>query len=275
MKRELDFARRLQTLEALHDAVSAMRSLSAHHFRVVRGSLPPAREYRKEIDRIVDAIGIHQASNPSAPTGLLAVTSDFGLCSDYNTAIAQTCLKQAQERGAVSVYCIGRRGRNVLAKSEREPKQTFDAPTSADGITRALMKLARDLLNDFVTGQISSLWVVSARFDGVGHFTPVTNRVLPVTSKSPLSGPPPSRYIDPRYLEAVAVREFLYVTLYEILLEALAAEHGMRIVAAESALQWLDGTITLTKRLLTSSRSETSTQELLDIVSGRRTTQSP
>ena len=40
MKREQDFARRLQTLEALHDAVSAMRSLSAHHFRVVRGRFP-------------------------------------------------------------------------------------------------------------------------------------------------------------------------------------------------------------------------------------------
>ncbi len=71
----------------------------------------------------------------------------------------------------------------------------------------------------------------------------------------------------------MAVREFLYVTLYEILLEALAAEHGMRIVAAESALQWLDNTIEMTKRRLTASRSETSTQELLDIVSGGRQAQ--
>lgn len=273
MKRELDFARRLQTLQALHDAVSAMRSLSAHHFRIARGALPPAREYRREIDGIVDAIGIHQPFNADAPAGLLAVTSDFGLCSDYNMAVAQKCLKDAVERKVGRVYCIGRRGRSVLTKGSREPCRTFDAPTSAEGVTRALMKLTHDLLEEFVTGQVSSLWVVSARFDGVGHFTPVAARVLPVTSKAVSVAPRPSPYVDPRYLEAVAVREFLYVTLYEILLEALAAEHGMRIVAAESALQWLDNTIAQTKRLLISSRSEASTQELLDIVSSRRSTQ--
>lgn len=273
MKREHDFARRLQTLEALHDAVSAMRSLSAHHFRVVRGALPPAREYRKEIDGIVDVIGIHQAANSNAPPGLLAVTSDFGLCSDYNTATAQMCLREAQSRGAARIYCIGRRGRSVLAKTAGEPKETFEAPTSAEGVTRALMKLAHDLFQEFVSGEVSSLWVVSARFDGVGQFTPVINRVLPVTSPRSSAAPRPSPYVDARYLESVAVREFLYVTLYEILLDALAAEHGMRIVAAESALQWLDNTISLTKRLLTSSRSEASTQELLDIVSGRGKTQ--
>jgi len=270
MKRDQDFARRLQSLEALHDAVSAMRSLSAHHFRIVRGALPASREYRSEIDRIVDAIGIHQPSNAEAPSGLLVVTSDFGLCSDYNVRVAQTTLNEADEHKVGRVYCIGRRGRGVLKKGSREPVRTFEAPTSAEGVTRALMKLAHDLLEDFVSGEISSLWVVSARFDGVGHFTPVTTRVLPVTSNAQSHAPRQSPFIDPRYLEAVAVREFLYVTLYEMLLEALAAEHGMRIVAAESALQWLDNTIALTKRLLISSRSEASTQELLDIVSGRR-----
>lgn len=113
----------------------------------------------------------------------------------------------------------------------------------------------------------------STRFDGIGRFTPVTARILPVASKVPSSIPSPSPYVDRRYLEGVAVREFLYVTLYEILLEALAAEHGMRIVAAESALQWLDNTIEMTKHRLTASRSETSTQELLDIVSGGRQAQ--
>jgi F-type H+-transporting ATPase subunit gamma len=270
MKRELDFARRLQTLRALHDAVSAMRSLAAHHFRIVRKALPEAREYRHEIDHIIDAIGIEQPSNANAPSGLLVVTSDFGLCSDYNIRITQAGVKEAIERQVGPVYCIGKRGHTILTREEHEPRLSFDAPTSADGLTKSLARLTRDLLNDFVTGQASSLWVVSARFDGVGRFTPVTVRILPVESRVPSSIPRPSPYVNRRYLEGVAVREFLYVTLYEILLEALAAEHGMRIVAAESALQWLENTIELTKRRLIASRSEESTQELLDIVSGGR-----
>ena len=176
----------------------------------------------------------------------MVVTSDFGLCSDYNIRTTQAGLKEAIERHVGPVYCIGKRGHTILTREEREPRLSFDAPTSADGLTRSLTRLARELLNDFVAGQASSLWVVSARFDGIGRFTPVTARILPVASKVPSSIPSPSPYVDRRYLEGVAVREFLYVTLYEILLEALAAEHGMRIVAAESALQWLDNTIEMT-----------------------------
>jgi F0F1-type ATP synthase gamma subunit len=56
----------------------------------------------------------------------------------------------------------------------------------------------------------------------------------------------------------------------EVLLDALAAEHGMRLMAAESALEWLDNTATVTSRRLASTRSEVATQELLDIVAGGR-----
>lgn len=44
----------------------------------------------------------------------------------------------------------------------------------------------------------------------------------------------------------------------------------MRLMAAESALDWLDTTATTTSRRLASARSEAATQELLDIVSGGR-----
>jgi len=50
----------------------------------------------------------------------------------------------------------------------------------------------------------------------------------------------------------------------------LAAEHGMRLMAAESAVEWIDRTTVTTARRLSAARSEASTQELLDIVSGSR-----
>ena len=44
----------------------------------------------------------------------------------------------------------------------------------------------------------------------------------------------------------------------------------MRLMAAESALEWLDTATTTTTRRLVNARSEAATQELLDIVSGGR-----
>ena len=74
-------------------------------------------------------------------------------------------------------------------------------------------------------------------------------------------------------MTAVAVREFLYTTLHELLLDSLASEHGMRLLAAESARQWLDETSETVRRQLSASRREATTQEVLDIVAGARARQ--
>jgi F-type H+-transporting ATPase subunit gamma len=270
MRREESLKRRLQTLVTLHDAVGAMRSLSAHHFRMARLSLAPARVYREQIDRIVAEVGIRQPARPGAPVGLMVVASDLGLCGDYNTRLGQLAADEVDKHAAGRFYSVGRRVRGALSKHGLEPARSYDAPASAAGLTRLLLRLAVDLLDDYVAGFIGSLYVVAARFDGIGRFSPITTRVMPiepVTAAAPLRQSP---YVDPQHLRAVAVREFLYITLHEILLDALAAEHGMRLMASEAALQWLEETSRRTGRQLTTSRGESATQELLDIVAGGR-----
>jgi F0F1-type ATP synthase gamma subunit len=69
-------------------------------------------------------------------------------------------------------------------------------------------------------------------------------------------------------LLTVALREFLYIVLFQRLLDALAAEHSTRLVATSAAAEWLQTRIAATRQQLATSRRETSTQELLDIVSG-------
>ena len=50
MKRELELERRLRSLHTLGEAVGAMKSLSAHHFRETRSAVAPARIYREGVD---------------------------------------------------------------------------------------------------------------------------------------------------------------------------------------------------------------------------------
>jgi F-type H+-transporting ATPase subunit gamma len=270
MKRQQFLKQRLRTLGALRDAVGAMRSLSAHHFRRARQALSAARQYRAEMDTLIVEIGIHQPLPAVAPAGLLVVASDLGLCGDYNSRLSQLAVAEAQGHAVQTIYSVGRRARGALAKSSLTPDRSYDAPASLEGVSRLLLGAAQEVLDDYLAMKIGSLHVVSAGFDGVGHFTPLSVRILPIeplTAARPLRRSP---YVDSSHLATVAVREFLYITLYEILLDALAAEHGMRLMAAESALEWLDNTVTTTSRRLATARSEASTQELLDIVAGTR-----
>jgi F-type H+-transporting ATPase subunit gamma len=248
-----------------------MRSLSAHHFRRARQSLPAARQYRSEMDTIIAEIGIHQPLHTGAPAGLLVIASDLGLCGDYNSQLSRLAVTELHGHAVHTIYSVGRRARAVLAKDSFVPDRSYDAAASLEGVSQLLLGLAEDILDDYMLRKIGSLHVVSASFAGVGHFDPVSIRVLPI---EPVAATKPLRrspYVDAGHLTAVAVREFLYITLYEILLDALAAEHGMRLLATESALDWLEGTATATSRRLVSARSEAATQELLDIVAGGRT----
>lgn len=270
MKRQQFLKHRLQALSALQEAVEAMRSLSAHHFRRARQALAAARQYRAEMNTVLAEIGIHRPLHAAVPAGLLVIASDLGLCGDYNSRLAQLAVAEAATNSAQTIYSVGRRARSALAKHALVPARTYEAAASLEGLSQLLIGLAQDVLEDYLSLKIGSLHVVSAGFEGVGHFAPLSARVLPI---EPVAAAQPLRrspYIDSAHLTTVAVREFLYITLYEILLDALAAEHGMRLMATESALDWLEDTAATTSRRLASARSESSTQELLDIVSGRR-----
>lgn len=268
MKHETHLRRRLRTLRTLHDAVSAMRSLAAHHFRLVRQTLPAAREYRAEIEGIIAEIGIRQPLRPGVAGGLLVVASDLGLCGDYNSRLAQAAIREREQRQLGAVYSIGRRIRPALSRAGVAAERSYDAPSSLEGLSRLLLKLAQDVLEDFTSGRIGSLYLVAARFGGVGHFEPVCTRLLPIEPVRPAAPFRRSPYVTADHLAAVAVRELLYISLHEVLLDALASEHGMRLTAAEAALEWLDRTAAQTARHLSASRSEAATQELLDIIAG-------
>jgi F-type H+-transporting ATPase subunit gamma len=270
MKRAQALRRRLHAQETLYEAVSALKSLSAHHFRLARAALPATRAYRSGIDDAIAAIGLTPPVMPPAPPGLVLIASDLGLCNGYNARLGQHAIAQHAHLQCGAVYCVGRRPVALLERAQIAMTRLYPAPTSVAGLTRLLLRLAQDVLSEHLAGAFSSLYAVSARFDGVGTFTPVCVQVWPpppVHQSSPIR---PSAYVSRTRLLTVALREFLYIVLFQILLDALAAEHSTRLVATGAAAEWLHTRIAETRRQLATSRRETSTQELLDIVSGAR-----
>ncbi|MCM2372552.1 F0F1 ATP synthase subunit gamma [Aporhodopirellula aestuarii] len=180
MKRQQYLQHRLQTLSSLQDAVDAMRSMSAHHFRLARQSLIPARRYRDEMGQIIAEIGVHQPRHMGLPAGMLVVSSDLGLCGDYNSRLSRTASDEARMHSVGTIYSVGRRSRTTLARGGWLSSRTYDAPASLEGLPRLLLGLAENVLEDYMSLKIGSLHVVSASFQGVGHFEPLSVRVLPI-----------------------------------------------------------------------------------------------
>lgn len=270
MKREHTLRRKLDSLRVLGEAITAMKSLSAHHLRTARAGLLAARAYRDGIDRLIGAAGISQIGPHDGAPAILLLAADLGLCDGYNTRLVEAALEQRQARGATQTYCVGRRPLTALRRANVPVARAYAAATSIRGLTRLLLTIADDVLGDYLTGTFSSLYAVSARFEGVGGFTARVTRVLPVVPTQAAQTVAATPYASARHLAETAIREYLYSTLYELLLDALAAEHGMRLVATQAAKDWLDTRVNDLQRQLASARRESSTQEVLDVAGGAR-----
>ncbi|MCB9569112.1 MAG: F0F1 ATP synthase subunit gamma [Myxococcales bacterium] len=269
MKRELELGRRLHSLETLGDAVSAMKSLSAHHFRETRDALEPARTYREGVLRLAEATGAELPAG-DGPIGLLVIGAELGLCGSYNSSIAAAGAERRHALGPGPTFCVGRRAATLLSRHDVELERAYAAPTSTRGITDVLLSVARDMIEAYVSRRMSGFEVLSSRFEGVGLHRPTTTALLPFRAAPPSGPVPVARYARPGRLAAVAVRELFFATMYELLLDALAAEHGARLAATQSAERWLDERTDKLRRHLSAARREASTQEVLEIAAGAR-----
>ncbi len=271
MSRERTLERRLRALSTLEQAIGALRSLSARHFRAARAPLPFARAYRDEVGAFLSTLEARTPrESPADHSGIVLVTADLGLVGDYSARLVREALDLRAECGPGPLVCVGHRAVSILAKSGVAPTSVRPAPASVAGLSTLLLGLVDELLRLRQTGQLESLWLVGARFEGAGQFSPMRVPVLPIEPPAGRPALPISPYCAAPHVRAVVVREYLYAALYETLLESLASEHSKRLVVAESARSWLSDRIAATRRLAGAIRRETSTQEVLEVAAGAR-----
>jgi F-type H+-transporting ATPase subunit gamma len=270
MKRERALQRGLRSLGTLGQTINALKSLSAQHLRTARAGLPTARAYREGIDATVALTGLRQIGPPTEQRALLLTASDLGLCDGYNSRLVDAMLDQQRALTATQFYCVGKRPLFALERANVQVTRAYPAAASVAGLTRLLLTLADDVFGDYLAGAFGSLTAVPARFEGVGAFTARTTRVLPIAPRQAVGTVAATPYASARHLAVSLVREYLYSTLFELLLDALAAEHGTRLIATEGAAEWLDAQVSDLRRQLSSARRESSTQEVLDIAGAAR-----
>lgn len=267
MKRQHDLRARLRSLSALREAVSAMKSLSAHHLRDARASLGAVVAYQQGVERLAADVGVALPAGDGA-AGMVVLGSELGLCGAYNGRLAQAALEARYRLGPGPTYVLGQRAAGALRRQGLAPTRVYRAPTVVGAVTEALVTVIETLLPAYLELRMATLVVVSTPFIGVGAGRPTVAPLLPWIAPTGLRFK--LRYDDSQRVAAVAARELLYITLYRQLVDALASEHGARLLATQDAEQWLTGRTDLLRRRLAKVRREASTQEVIEIATGAR-----
>jgi F-type H+-transporting ATPase subunit gamma len=222
---------------------------------------------------------------PDQSTGrplLIVITADRGLCGSFNSnvikAAGQFITTDAQGR-EVALGLVGRKGRDFFRR------RGFDVRYEAAGIFQKLsftdaQQLADAAIEEFTSGNASSVYLVYNEFKSVIAQRLVVERLLPIPRLELEAGAQPGAapagdYIfepAPEEIFSTLLPRHVQVQVYRALLESNAAFFAAQMTAMDAATRNSADMIESLTLYMNKVRQAAITREIIEVVSGASAT---
>ena len=219
---------------------------------------------------------------PDQSTGrplLIVITADRGLCGSFNSnvikAAGQFITDDAKGR-EVALGLIGRKGRDFFRR------RGFDVRYEAAGIFQKLsftdaQQLADAAIEEFTSGNVSSVYLVYNEFKSVIAQRLVVERLLPIprleleAAAAQPGAAPAGDYIfepAPEEIFSTLLPRHVQVQVYRALLESNAAFFAAQMTAMDAATRNSADMIESLTLYMNKVRQAAITREIIEVVSG-------
>ncbi|MCB9094771.1 MAG: ATP synthase F1 subunit gamma [Halobacteriovoraceae bacterium] len=278
-----DLKKRIRSTKGTHKITSAMKLVSASKLAKIQGRILGLKPYSHELFetvRIVSAITqnykhpyFNDTDNKHAY--LLVISSDKGLCGSYNSALVKEVRNFLETHSGLDfkVHFIGKKVREVIEK-EVNKGEVFHFE-KAEPSLEEMRKISEKLAEAFKTGEVGRVFVAYNTFHSAMSTEPVIRQLLPFglpeLEKEEIKTKFPYDFkYEPSAEEILEtmVPEVYVNTLYTAALDAVASEHGMRMVAMENATKNSEEVIRDLTLKMNKLRQAAITTELIEVVSG-------
>ena len=308
-----EIQQRLQSLEDIRHLLRSIRAMSAIRWRRARARLRSAQQYASAVDRQLALAatfptaltrgahhplgeGVSDAKGPALSTaegsvGLIALTSDRGLCGTFNVGLVAHALdfiEREREKGrGIKVIALGGYGERFFRRADCELLHTQHFP-----LTHAVSFVeARDIVakvkHFYEAKAFNTLYLIYNQFVSFGRYQRVEVRLLPPdlaavwrSVRESLQGGQPLVPEDlilgtpPRGLQDFLLWEHLAVQVYLALIESMVSEQGARLQTMDAAIANLDERVEKLQLQYHAIRQESITREVLEVQSNARSRRS-
>ena len=282
--------RRIKSVKNTRQITRAMQLVAASKMKRAQDRALAGREYAMLLARMIHVAISHSRDiqhpfmekRPVNTRGILAITSDKGLCGAMNANLFRVLADVKDECKFVSV---GRRGKLFLSRAKRDLVADFSITDKAD--YREVRPIVEYMVKAFLDGEIDTVEIAFPRFINTMIQEPLLLKILPITDldecldKLKLKGEDHTLddTVDPREIkyepDIVTILEelpSLYVKqqIYQFIISAKASEHSARMVAMKSAT---DNATSLVENLtlkFNKARQAAITQEIIEIAAATR-----
>jgi len=282
MARIREIRARVVAIKKTQKITSAMKMISAARLARAQQAAEASRAYGRKLAEVFASVasGIEADAHPllarregARKLDIVLFTSDRGLCGAFNANLikaAQAVIEARKaEFSAISVVCVGRRGR------DHARRRRLESPRAWTGISLPNAENAREiaeyLIERFLSGASDEVVLVYARFVSAMSQAPTLTTVLPVLAAGDANAAPALPYEiepDPQSLLAALLPSVVQFAVLRALLENSASEHGARMSAMESATENTRELIRSLTLDMNKARQTQITTELTEIVAG-------
>ncbi|WP_027183656.1 F0F1 ATP synthase subunit gamma [Desulfovibrio inopinatus] len=213
---------------------------------------------------------------------IVLVTSDRGLCGSFNASLVnraqKMALKYEAEGKAVKFITVGKRGRDVIRRAEREIVNAYvDEMNSFDFTLGA--KLGAEVIDGYISGMYDQIDLVYGEFVSLARQESVNLTLLPMSAASEAAEGEETEAASTTKMEyiyepsvegllAELLPRFVNVQIYRGLLDTSASEHAARMRSMDNATKNCDEMVGSLTLVYNKARQAAITTELMDIVGG-------
>jgi len=292
-----DIKSRITSVQNTKKITKAMKMVAAAKVKKAENTVKAARPFSDELvnlfRKMVAAVGDFSTTGlkiergldnyPALLTrrevkteGILVITSNKGLAGAYNANIIKAVLKRVKEntqKGVESViYPVGQKAISAFKHKagDFELREGYISIANEPTATGANL-VAEDLAEDFVSGKIDKIEIITTHFNNMMSYNIVNWEVLPVNvEKAEAHELDPIMEYEPSASGVLQQLVPMYITnsIYQALLEANASELASRMTAMSAASNNAEEMINTLTIDYNKARQWAITQELVEIVSG-------
>jgi F-type H+-transporting ATPase subunit gamma len=272
----IDIRRRIRSVKSTQQITKAMKMVSAAKLRRAQEAMFAARPYARKMMEVLNSLASRAESHAhplleqhasSGRTLLVVITADKGLCGAFNANIVRTASRFLAERqpGSTELALLGRKGRDFFRRRDVRIR------SEQVGVFSALRTLAAELVGAFTRHEVDEIFLVYNEFKSVIQQRLVVDRLLPIERHALRPQEPAMDYLyepSPQAIFSEILPKHVEVQVWRALLESVAAEHGARMTAMDSATNNATEMIDRLTLYMNKVRQAAITKEIIEVVSG-------
>jgi F-type H+-transporting ATPase subunit gamma len=269
---------RVRSLKNTQQITRAMKMVAGAKIRRAELDMRAARPYAAAIGEMLAQLGAAAGSGLNHPLmqsrevrtrGILLMTADKGLCGAFNSNLVRAAQSQAAGDTATRLYLVGTKGRVQLRRTPYPVAAAW--PLTGKPFRELAREVASKLSDDFTSGGVDSVTLVSSRFVSTLVQRPTATPLLPIATSAGARDPSKNAFEfepDVGAVLAALLPKYLEFTIFQALLETQASEFAARLIAMTNATDNAGKLIDEITLVMNKTRQASITKEILEIVGG-------